>query len=126
MVLPLLGYFFSMVAVLAAAVGVMIGLFNTSTPRHYSRPVVEHNVTATNTEPHLFMVVPETKNGSPAKYIEANSAALATEKADAKKRKLHKPAFTHQHDNYKRPGYGNALGYAQESRNGPQRLFSSW
>jgi hypothetical protein len=93
MVLPLLGYFFSMVAVLAAAVGVMIGLFNTSTPRHYSRPVVEHNVTATNTEPHLFMVVPETKNGSPAKYIEANSAALATEKADAKKSKPHKPAF---------------------------------
>jgi hypothetical protein len=111
MVLPLLGYFFSMVAVLAAAVGVMIGLFNTSTPRHYSRPVVEHNVTATNTEPHLFMVVPETKNGSPAKYIEANSAALATEKADAKKSKHYKPKmFARQRDNY---GYWNARGYAQ-------------
>jgi hypothetical protein len=126
MILPLLGYFFSMVAVLAAAVGIMIGLSNTSTPRVRQYPVVEHNVTATNTEPHLFMVVPETKNGSPAKYIEANSAALPTEKADAKKSKPHKPALAHQHDSYKRPGYGNALGYAEESRNGPQRLFSSW
>jgi hypothetical protein len=126
MVLPLLGYFFSMVAVLAAAVGVMIGLSNASTPRVRHYPVVEHNVTATNTEPHLFMVVPETKNGSPAKYMEANSAALPTEKADAKKSKPHKPALAHQHYNYERPGYGNALGYAQESRNGPRRLFSSW
>ena len=125
MVLALLGYFFFMVAVLAAAVGVMIGLSNASTPRVHHYPVVEHNVTATNTEPHLFLVVPETKNGSPAKYIEANSAALATEKADAKKSKPHKPAFAHQHDDYKRPSYGDALGYAQESRNGPQRLFSS-
>ena len=124
MVLPLLGYFFSMVAVLAAAVGVMIGLSNTSTPRVRHYPVVEHNVTATNTEPHLFMVVPETKSGSPAKYIEADSAALPTEKADAKKsKKPHKPALAHQHDNYKRPGYVNARGYAQ---NGPQRLYSSW
>jgi hypothetical protein len=126
MVLPLLGYFFSMVAVLAAAVGIMIGLSNASTPRVRHYPVVEHNVTATNTEPHLFMVVPETKNGSPTKYIEANSAALPTEKADAKKSKPHKPAAAHQHYNYERPGYGNALGYAQESRNGPRRLFSSW
>ena len=122
----MLGYFFSMVAVLAAAVGIMIGLSNTSTPRVRHYPVVEYNVTATNTEPPLFMVVPETKNGSPEKYIEANSAALPTEKADAIKSKPPKPALAHQHDNYKRPGYGNALGYAEESRNGPQRLFSSW
>jgi hypothetical protein len=125
-VLPLLGYFFSMVAVLAAAVGVMIGLSNASTPRVRHYPVVEHNVTAINTEPHLFMVVPETKNGSPAKYIEANSAALPTEKADTKKSKPHKPALAHQLYNYERPGYGNALGYAQEFRSGAQRLFSSW
>jgi hypothetical protein len=123
MVLALLGYFFSMVAVLAAAVGVMIGFSNASTPRVRHYPVVEHNVTATNTEPHLYMVVPETKNGSPPKYIEANSAALPTEKAEAKKSKPHKPALAHH---YKRPGYGNALGYTQESRNGPLRPFFGW
>jgi hypothetical protein len=83
MLLPLLGYFFCMVAVLTAAVGVMIGLFNISTSgrvRHYPRPVVERDVTATKTEPRLFMVVPETKDGSSANYIKANSAAVPTEK----------------------------------------------
>jgi hypothetical protein len=30
-------------------------------------------------------------------------------------------------NNYERPSYnGNALGYAEETRNGPQRLFSNW
>jgi hypothetical protein len=31
-----------------------------------------------------------------------------------------------QRNNYERPGYGNAPGYAEASRNGPQRLFSNW
>jgi hypothetical protein len=81
MLLPLLGYFFCMVAVLTAAAGVMIGLFNTSTAervRHYPRSVVERNVAATKTEPRLFMVVPETDRSS-VKNIEANSAAVPTE-----------------------------------------------
>jgi hypothetical protein len=46
----LLGYFFCMIAVLTAVVGVMIGLSNTSTServRHYPRAVVGRNVTAT-------------------------------------------------------------------------------
>jgi hypothetical protein len=127
MLLPLLGYFFYMIAVLTAAAGVMIGLFDTSTSarvRHYPRSVVERNVTATNTEPRLFMVVTETKNVSPAKNIETDSAAVPTEKADAKKSKPHKPKV---HDHYERPSYyGNALGYAEESRNGPRRAFSNW
>jgi hypothetical protein len=73
-----------------------------------------------------FMVVPETKDGSPAKNIEANSAAGPTEKADAKASKPHRPKVLAVIDNYERPGYGNALGYAEASRNGPQHLFSNW
>ena len=75
-----------MIAVLTAVVGVMIGLSNTSTServRHYPRAVVERNVTATPTEPRLFMVVPE-RDRSSVKNVEANSAAVPTEKADAK------------------------------------------
>jgi hypothetical protein len=129
MLVPLLGYFFCMIAVLTAVVGVMIGLSNTSTServRHYPRSVVEHNVTATNREPRLFMVVPETDRSS-VNNIEANSAAASTEKADAKARKPHKPkVLARQRNNYERPGYGNALSYTEASRNGPQRLFSNW
>ena len=71
---------------------------------------------------------PETKDGSPAKNMEANSAAAPTEKTVAKKSKPHKPkVLARQRNNYERPGdYGNALGYAEASRNGPQRLFSNW
>ena len=69
------------------------------------------------------MVVPETKDGSPAKNIEATSAAVPTEKTDAKKSKPHKPkVFARQCNNYEGRGYGNALGYAEES--GPKRFYS--
>jgi hypothetical protein len=129
-VFSLLGYFLCMITVLTAAAGVMIGLFNISTServRHYPRPVVERNVTATDREPRLFMVVPETKGGSLAKNIEANSTAVPTEKADAKRSKPHKPkVLARQRNNYERPAYGNTLGYAEESRNGPKGLFSNW
>jgi len=113
MVVPLLGYFFCMIAVLTAVVGVMIGLSNTSTServRHYPRSVVEHNVTATNREPRLFMVVPETKDGSPAKSIEANSAAASTEKADTKANKPHKAKVLAHYEGH---GYAMTLGYSK-------------
>jgi hypothetical protein len=76
------------IAVLIAA-GVMVGLVNISSSErvsHYShpRPEVERN----DRDLHLFMVVPKTKYGSPAK--KANSAAVSTEKADAKKSEHHK------------------------------------
>jgi hypothetical protein len=94
--------------------------------RHYPRPVLERN-TATNSEQRLFMSVPETKDGSPAKNIETNSTAVSDEKADAKKSKPHKrKVLARRRNNYQQPGYGNALGYAEEFRNGPQRPFSSW
>ena len=132
MLLPLLGYFFSMIAVLTAVVWVMLGLSNISTSErasHYPhpRPVVERNVTATDTEPRLLMAAPETKDGSPAKNMEANSAAAPTEKTVAKKSRPHKPTvLARRRNNYERAGYGNALGYAEASRNGPQRLFTNW
>jgi hypothetical protein len=117
----------------------MIGLFDTSTSErahHYPRPAFETR------EPRLFMVVPETKNGSPTKdgsparntveansaAAEANSAAVPTEKADVKKSRPHKPkVFARLRNNYEQPGYyGNARGYAEESRNPAQRLLSNW
>jgi hypothetical protein len=126
MVLPLLGYFFCMIAVLTAAAGAMIGLFSTERGHHYPRPVVERTVKATNTEQRLFMVVPETDRSS-VKNIEANSAAVPAEKTDAKQNKPHKPkVLARQHNNYARTGYGNALGYTEASRYGPQRLFANW
>jgi hypothetical protein len=124
----LLGYFVSMIMVLTAAVGVMIGLFNFSTSERvghtpHPRPAIERNVSATNSEPRLFMSVPDTKDASPARNVEATSAAASDEKADAKKSKPHKHrVLARRRDNYERPSYGNALGYAQY----PQRPFSNW
>jgi len=124
----LLGYFVSMIMVLTAAVGVMIGLFNFSTSERvghtpHPRPAIERNVSATNSEPRLFMSVPDTKDASTAKSVEATSAVASDEKADAKKSKPHKHrVLARRRDNYERPSYGNALGYAQY----PQRPFSNW
>ena len=113
MLLPLLGYFFCMIAVLTAAVGLMIGVFNTSKServRQYPHPVVERNFAAAHTQPRLFMVVPETKDGSLAKNTEANSTSVPTEK-DAKANKPRKPkVLARQHQNYERHGYAMTLG----------------
>jgi uncharacterized membrane protein len=112
MLAPLLGYFFCMIAVLTVVVGVMIGLSNTSTServRHYPRAVVERNVTATPTEPRLFMVVPE-RDRSSVKDVEANSAAVPTEKPN----KPYKPkVLARQHQNYEGRGYAMTLGHSQ-------------
>jgi hypothetical protein len=87
----------------------------------------ERDVTATNSEPRLFMSVPETKDASPAKNIEARSAAAPDEKAEAKKSKPHKhKLLARQRNNYERPGYWNAPGYADAYRSGPQRPWSNW
>jgi hypothetical protein len=127
-VFSLLGYFVSMIIVLTAAVGVMIGLSNFSTSEkvhHYPRPAVERNFTATNSEPRLFMSVPDTKNGSPTKNIEASSTVAPDEQAEAKTSRPHKhKAIARQRNNYERPGFG--MGYAEYTRNGPQRPFFNW
>ena len=82
-------FYFLFLTVIAA---VIVGLFKISGServRQDPNPGVERNATATKREPRLFMVVPKTKHGSPAKKA-ANSAALPTEKADAKKSTHHK------------------------------------
>jgi hypothetical protein len=68
------------------------------------------------------MSVPDTKDASPAKDVEANSAATIDEKAEAKKSKPHKRKVFARRDNYGRPSYRNAPGYVEA----PQRPFSNW
>ena len=118
MVLPLLGYFFCMIAVLTAVVGIMLGFSNISTServRHYPRAVVERNVTAANREPRLFMMAP--KDGSSAKNMEANSAAAPTEKTVAKKGRPRKPTvLARQRQNYEGRGYAMTSGTGGYSR----------
>jgi hypothetical protein len=116
MLLPVLGYFFCMIAVLTAAAGVMLGLFNTSTSErvhHYPRPVVERNVT--DRQPRLFMVVPGA-TGLPAKDTE-DSPTVPIEKIEKShvekhRRDIQKPA--RQRENYgiaytERSGYRPGL-----------------
>ena len=128
MLRSLFGYFFSMIAVLAAAMLLLSGLSNISTlgnGRHYPRPPVIGRTVMVEMQRHS---PPTAKEASPAKPM-AKEASLAkevssvvvTEKTDTKKSKHHKPkVFARQRNNY---GYGNALGYAEQSRYGPSSLF---
>jgi hypothetical protein len=120
-VVSLLGYLFSVITVFTAAAVVMIGLFSVSTSekvRHYPhpRPEIEQTVTATNMEPRLFMVVPETKDGLPAKAIE-DARAVPIEKADAEKRKRERylQKRTRHRENYEGHGYATTLDFAERS-----------
>jgi hypothetical protein len=122
-----------MIMVFTAAVGVMIGLFNFSTSERvghtlHPRPALERDVTATNSEPRLFMSVSDTKDASPTKNAEAKSAVAPEEKAaEAKTTKPHKhKVIARKRNNYEQPSYGSATSYAEEYPNRPQRLFSSW
>jgi hypothetical protein len=125
-VVYLLGFFLCMIAVFAAAVGTWIGMSNVSKSERlgtqYPAAVVGRGVTATHRKPRLFMVVPDTKDASPAKNLEADSAAATDEKAEAKKSKPHKHKAFAQRDNYRRPGYWNARGYAENGQKG----FFNW
>ena len=120
----LLGFFLCVIAVFAAAVGTLIGFSNVSTSERVGDPsaVVERNVTATHRKPRLFMVVPGTEDASSAKNLEANSAAATDEKAEATKSKPHKHKAFARRDNYRRPGYWNAPGYAENGQKG----FFNW
>jgi hypothetical protein len=128
----LFGYFFGMITVLAAAVVVLSGLSNISTSgngRHYPRPPIGRTVMV-ETQRHSS---PAAKEASSAKSV-ANEASptkdvspVVAAKAETENKHSKPKVLARQRNNYERPGYyGNALGYAQESRNGPQRLFSSW
>ena len=125
MLAPLFGYFFCMITVLTAIAVVLTGFVNISPSRtesHHLRPPVIGRT-----------VMVETQRLSPPAAKEASLArdvppVVATATADAKASKPHKPKLlARQRNNYERHDYyGTALGYAQESRNGPQRLFANW
>src|SRR5215467_15256505 len=113
----LCGYFFGMIAVLTAAVVLLTGLPTISTVgngRHNSRPAIARTVKV-ELQRHSAVA----KEASSAKYV---SPVVATAKADTKKIKHYKPKVLARlrNNNY---GYGNALGYAEESRYGPSGLF---
>ena len=120
MLVPLLGYFFCMLTTLTAVTVLLTSLSGISTRlkqgRHHPRPpVIGRTVTAEETAQWHS---PVAKEASPAKDV---SPVVATAKADTKKSKHYKPkVFARQRDNY---GYGNALGYAQDSGYGPRGLF---
>jgi hypothetical protein len=116
MLASLFGYFFSMIAVLTAAVVLLSGLSNISmlgNRPHYPSPAIARTV-AVELQRH------SPKEASPAK--DNVFPVVATAKADTKKIKHHKPKVLarQRNNNY---GYGNALGYAEESRYGPSGLF---
>jgi hypothetical protein len=113
----MVGYFFGVIMAFIAVVASAIGLFNipaaVNAPRHYPRPVIARTVMV-ETQRHS----PAAKEASAAKDV---SPVVSTAKADTKKSKHYKPkVFARQRNNY---GYGNTLGYAQESGYGPRGLF---
>jgi hypothetical protein len=121
MLASLLGYFFCMITMLTAVTVLLTGFSGISTrlkqARHHPRPpVIGRTVTAEDTAQWHS---PVAKEASPAKDV--SPVVVATAKADTKKSKHYKPkVLARQHNNY---GYGNALGYAQESGYGPRGLF---
>ena len=128
MLVPLLGYFFCMITMLTAVTVLLTSFSGISTLKqgrhhlHLRPPVIGRTVTAEETaqwhSPVAKEASPAAKEASPAKDV---SPVVATAKADTKKSKHYKPkVFARQRDNY---GYGNALGYAQESGYGPRGLF---
>ena len=119
------------------------------------QPLIEQTFTTTNSQPRDLPEAPRIKKEEvPAKKDEPkkniNDSRVLFAKADTVKRKpetknmperlahLNKPkGLTSQREKpkvlarprniYERPGYyGNAMGYAQETQNGPQRPFSNW
>ncbi len=112
----LFGYFFCMITALTAAVVLLTGLSNISTlgnGRHYPRPAIARTITV-----ELQRHSPVAKEASPAKDV---PLVISAAKADTKKSKHYKPkVFARYPNNY---GYGNALGYAEETGYGPRGPF---
>ncbi len=111
----LFGFFFGMITVLTAAMVLLTSFSNISSignGRHHS-PVISRTV-AVDVQRHSRVV----KEEAPAKDV---SPVIVTAKADTKKTKHYKPkVFARQRNNY---GYGNALGYAEESGYGSRGFF---
>ena len=115
MLAPLFGYFFSMIAVLTAAVVVLTSFSNISmigNGRNHLRPPVNGRTVTVELQRRSRVA----KEEAPAKDV---TPVVSTAKADTKKSKHYKPkAFARYPNNY---GYGNARGYA--SGYGPSSLF---
>ena len=107
------GYFSCLIVVFTSVAMWLIGSFTNSTlpKQHHPRPPIEQTVTPEEIAPlHLEV----TKEASAAKD-------------DVSPVKHHKRrVLARQRDNYNGRGYGNALGYAEETQYGPKRLFSNW
>ena len=121
----LLCYSLCVLTLLTAVAGAMVGLFISTSERAghtpHPRPAIERD----DSELRLFIVVPKREYGSPAKNMEAHSAAVRGEKTEAKKGKSHKSkALARAHNNDERWGYGNTPDGA-EVRSGPSSLFST-
>jgi len=104
------GYFSCLIVAFTLVAMWLVGFVNTAkSEKHYHpRPPIVETVPA-EALAHLHLDV--TKEASAAKD-------------DVSPVKHHKPkVVARQRDNY---GYGNSLGYAQETQYGPKRLFSNW
>jgi hypothetical protein len=122
-VVSLLCYSLCLITLLTAVAGAMVGLFISTSERAghtaHPRPAIERD----DSELRLFMVVPKRKYGSPAKNMEAHSAAVPGEKAEAKKGESHKPkVLARAHNNDVRWGYTSD---GAEARSEPSSLFST-
>jgi hypothetical protein len=118
MLAPLFGYLFSMITMLTAVVVVLASFSNISTlkGRHHLRPPeIAPTLTVDRAAQSQSPAAQET---SPAKEV---SATISMAKADTKKSKRYKPKVVARR--YINNGYGNALGYAEETRYGPRGLF---
>jgi hypothetical protein len=104
------GYFSCLIVAFTVAAVWLIGSFNYSMveKRHHPRPTIE-TVTPEQIAPLHLEVTKE----------------ASTPKSDVSpvKRHKHKMLARQRNNNY---GYGNAQGYADAYRNGPQRLWSNW
>jgi hypothetical protein len=122
-VVSLLCYSLCLITFAIALAGAMIGLFISTSdrPGHtpHPRPALERD----DRELRLFMVAPKIKYGSPARNVEARSAAVPGQK-DSKRSKSHRSkSFARQHNNYERPSYWNPED--AEIRSEPSSLFST-
>ena len=105
------GYFSCLIVAFTAVAMWVISTFTNSTlpKQHHPRPPIEQTVTPEEIAPLHLEVTKE----------------ASTPKSDVSpvKHHKHKMLARQRNNNY---GYGNAQGYADAYRPGPQRLWSNW
>jgi hypothetical protein len=119
MLASLFGYFFCMITMLTTVVVLLTSFSNISTIGigHHHPPVIGRTVTVeVQRRSRVAKEEPPAKDVTPVV-----SPIVSTAKADSKKSKHYKPkVLARSPNNY---GYGNALGYAEESGYGPRGFF---